>query len=264
MSEEITRLEGVCEKQELAELKILQHALYTTIASYRDDPSAANKRNWDAANAGLTAAVERLTEKYFSNEKEEVFDTLIAAMRWLKERGYKIQKSKLYRDAKNGLIRVQKDGKVRKGEAEAYILRGALKQTEVIDQDKSDMLAAERFAAEVTKIKEQTRAIVLDREIKEGRYILKEKAIMDRVDQLTVLEANFRQVLHINMLDWCYIMGGNPDRVSEATRAADLNFDEMLNALSKSDGFTIEYLQDEAQGEDEIGRHDQEDADGAA
>ncbi|MCK9327400.1 MAG: hypothetical protein M0P69_18045, partial [Bacteroidales bacterium] len=60
----IEALKQKCTEQESAELAILHNARISCLKSYKDDPSAANKRNLDAAASGLDALVARLEALY--------------------------------------------------------------------------------------------------------------------------------------------------------------------------------------------------------
>lgn len=172
---------------------------------------------------------------------EENFKNVAAAGRWLRDQKYKVSRSKVHADAKHGLLRTQPDGTVSRADAESYVVRANLKRDGGLNPEQTEAITARRADAELEKIRQQTKSIVFDREIKEGKYILRDEAIAQRVDQLTVVETHFRQVLHTRMLQWCYTLAGNPDKVPDAVRQADIDLDGMLNALARSESFSIEY-----------------------
>ena len=95
--------------------------------------------------------------------------------------------------------------------AEAYIVRGGLKPAGGIDPDETEAMVLKKARAELEKIEGQKLSIRLDREVKQGKYILRGEAIAQRVDQLTVIETHFRQILHTRMLQWCNALGREPE-----------------------------------------------------
>jgi hypothetical protein len=60
----IDELKTKCTQQEAAELAILHNARIACLKKYKDEPTAAHKRDLDAASSGLDDLVERLSAAY--------------------------------------------------------------------------------------------------------------------------------------------------------------------------------------------------------
>ena len=171
-----------------------------------------------------------------------IFPSLMAALKYLQDQGYAVQKSKLYKDRKDGLIRMEPDGRqVRESEIHSYVVKAGLRKSTGPDPEEMEEHAALKLKAELRKIEEQTKSIIFDRSVKEGKYVLKEAAVRERVDMLTVMEVHFRQIVDVNMVKWCQVLHGDQARVNDAVDLAGADIDEMMNALARSDTFEIEY-----------------------
>ena len=173
---------------------------------------------------------------------ETTFPTLLSALEYLQAEGYDLKKSKLYKDRKDGLIRMEADGKsVRESEIHSYVVKAGLKRKAGYDVEDMEINAARKIKAELVKLEEQTRTIIFDRAVKEGKYVLKNEAILERVDMLTVMEVHFRQIIDVNMVRWCQAMAGDAAKVNDGVVMANADIDAMLDALSRSDTFEIDY-----------------------
>jgi hypothetical protein len=173
------------------------------------------------------------------------FPTLSHVLRFLREKGYKVKKSKLYQDRKKGLIEVRPDGSVSGKAALAYAA-----SLEKEGGDRSDILsenADRKFQAEIHKIVEQTKSITLQREILEGKYIPRTDAIRQRVDQITVIQLNLRSWIDRKAGEWRKFEG--------AEKAFKImihdQLDQVFNDLAKSDNFRVEYFDETEEGDDE-------------
>ena len=113
--QELIKIASEADREELA---ILNGAVETTRKAYADQPTAANKKDWDAARGGLDAAVDRMWRQYFPEARR--FENLMAVVKHLNDKGYKIKKSKAYQDRKKGRIAIQPDGTVLQKDVDRY------------------------------------------------------------------------------------------------------------------------------------------------
>ena len=175
-------------------------------------------------------------------EGATIFPSLMAALQYLQDQGYAVKKSKLYKDRKDGLIRMEPDGRqVRESEIHSYVVKAGLRKNTGPDPEEMEEHAALKLKAELRKIEEQTKSIIFDRSVKEGKYVLKDAAVRERVDMLTVMEVHFRQIVDVNMVKWCQVLHGDQAKVNDAVNLAGADIDDMMNALARSDTFEIEY-----------------------
>jgi hypothetical protein len=237
MDEQIKRLEGVCGKQELAEVKILQHALYTTIGAYRDDPSAVNKRNWDAANSGLAATLARLTEKYFpaAAADAEPLPNLLAAAAFLQADGWKVGKSKLYKDAKAGLVRVNADGTVNEAEAIAYAHKYLKKKLADGGSAAIEDLLREEKEAQVALLKTREEKLRFEKDLAQGLYLLRDDVILETAIKIGVLEAGLKNVVRSRSEEWLHQVGADIARADLLRELVYREIDDLLDAFGNMD-----------------------------
>src|SRR6056297_3378094 len=121
MDEQIQKLFEVVSKSEGEELTILNNAVVKNIKAYRADPSAANKKNWDAAQEGFQARVNELWEKYFySGQSEQKLRNVLQVVEYLRRQNYKISKSAAYKHKKEGKLRPGPDGSFSARAVEKY------------------------------------------------------------------------------------------------------------------------------------------------
>ena len=80
------------------------------------------------------------------NDGQKVFENRIEALRWLKEEGYVLQKSKLYGDVRKGLLKVQKDKTIHLDDLKRYakMLKFAGPPSERVYEGQLKKLALER------------------------------------------------------------------------------------------------------------------------
>ena len=106
---------------ESIELKIFQNAVIKNLSAYQSDPTKSNKINLDAAKEAFENKKNELTHKYFKREnKSGCFESTLQVLHHLYDAGYKISDSKIYRDKKSGLLKVNQDGTVDEAEVRAY------------------------------------------------------------------------------------------------------------------------------------------------
>ena len=253
MNINLTAIDALREKltdAEFERVEALRAGEVAAMQAHKANPTPAALRHWQEASKALAAMLAALGVKDGGdgNEAAAVIGNIADLARWLADEGYcaagrevPIKKSKVYADAKKGAIRAADPGAITVDEAMAYVARAGLQKSQARRDSSIEDLSVRKMRAELLKTEEQTREIVLNREIKAGKYILRDEAIAQRVDQLAVIETHFRQLLHTRMLTWCYVLAGKPDKVPEAVRQADIDMDGLLNALARSESFAIEY-----------------------
>lgn len=100
MLHRVPQLLEVCAQHEQAELTTLHNAVIERMKAYQQHSTAANKKDWDAAKAGLAECVERLTGLYFPKQTTEpegpTFKTKGHAFDWYKVQGGRLEKSAFY------------------------------------------------------------------------------------------------------------------------------------------------------------------------
>lgn len=108
--EQIERIHEKTTPAENKKLDVLQTAYDELLDAYSKDRSAANLKNWQAAEAALGQAIKDLEAKYFA--EDPAFPNIMAVVGFLQEEGYKIKKSTVYQHRDKGLINVEPNGTI--------------------------------------------------------------------------------------------------------------------------------------------------------
>lgn len=167
----------------------------------------------------------------------QVFKSGMAALRFLNDQGYKVSKSKLYKD-KGSLLPQNADGSINAADLLTYA--AGLDKAESRQNPDAARLTVAKQAAEIKKLRESTNTIIFDREVKQGKYILKEEADRQKVDMVSVLEANFRHFFHARMPQICTVLSGAPEKINTAIDATNTWLDELFNQMAAS-AFQVTY-----------------------
>jgi len=148
------------------DLEMLQRAKETAQKNVEKDPSKANLDAFDKASKMLAGCL--------AGDREPALENRLEALKYLQRLGYKIGKTKLYKDVKAGLLRMQSDGSVLEGDVKAYVAKaGLVKPDQAAYEIESSDLVRKKQKREVEKLTAQ----VEEMEIKLG--ILK-KNLLDR------------------------------------------------------------------------------------
>lgn len=170
---------------------------------------------------------------------DQTVRNLLEALGVLKDRGYKIAKSKLYQDKDRGLIRVNADGSVPMSEIDAYITRAALKlkPERVKDVEKYQ---SKKIEAELRN--EKLRGDKLEIEVKKlrGELIEKRDAEERTAEMIGLMDAAPRRLMLLNVVEYVQLVGGDPGKAAIMRNKFDADLDEFVDQLSKTDGIEIE------------------------
>jgi len=158
--ESFEKLIKECPQDQQRKGVLLYNGAATCAAAYQKDPSSASLKNMQAAEAALDEFVSSLKA---SSAERPSFVNKYAVFVSLKEDGLKVGKSKLYKDAEKGLLRVQPDGSVLLSDVELY-KRAYLTPRQKAGGDRHiEDLQKEKLEKEIKKLEEQNAKLVWDR-----------------------------------------------------------------------------------------------------
>jgi hypothetical protein len=159
---------------------------------------------------------------------------------FLRNRGFKVQRTKLYYDIRKGLLRRQPD----KSFSESDVLKYAAKLPRLVDAVDIEKITGQKQKAELEKIKEQTRSIVFDREIKAKKYILRTKVETLQGIKAGVFEAGLKHLLQTNMAEFFMLVGADSKKIQDGVNFWMRNVDGLLNEFARIDEIEVD-LDDE-------------------
>lgn len=166
---------------------------------------------------------------------DDVFVNRLEVLKHLKQRGFKIGKTKLYEDAQAGRLRVQSDGSVKLSDVELY-------EKAYLSEKKSgaeDCLARRKMELEVQRLENQVREQDLDYQKSIGKLIEKDDVEMELASRAAVLEAGLKNMIYVNASDWVHLVGGRPEKVLELAERMVEIVDGLLNEYAQVKTFQV-------------------------
>ena len=205
------RLLTRCTETERAELSTKYNAYIRWLKAYQADSSRNTLAELDAAKRSLTATAKEVEGRIDAAAAEaEPLPHLKATVDFLKNDGWKIAKSKLYADARAGLIKVNTDGTVNEAEAIAYAHR-YLKKIKAAEGEK-DELYRDKAQAELDLLVARAEKTRFETDRERGLYLLKDEVRLQVAVKIGVFEAGFKNAVRINAEDLIHKVGGDPGR----------------------------------------------------
>jgi tRNA splicing endonuclease len=231
---------------------LLYNGAATCATAYQKDPSAASLKNMQAAEAALDEFVSLV--KSASAERPS-FGNKYAVFVSLKEDGLKVGKSKLYKDAEKGLLRVQPDGSVLLSDVELY-KRAYLTPKQKAGSDADiDQLQKEKLELESNRLREQIAKLVWDREKEAGRYLLRSDFEMELAARAAVLETSLRQMAQTKAYDWIAVCKGEHSKAPDMAAMVTAEIGAVLNDYASTERFQVIFVEKE-----NLNREDAKDA----
>ena len=232
--DKIERLQAAAGETDAEEIRVLRNAAADNLKQYESEATAARKRNLDAARAALDEAIERLWPRYFPEDAR--FKNLLEAVRYLKGQGYKIGKSKIYKDRKNKQIRVQEDGSVLKQDADAYsktlqMLGDPLRGLEAIQKRKAEW--------EEKRLEQIVKGLSYEQDIREEKYVLRADAELERANNAGAIFTGISNGLLACARELVEAAGGDPARLTDFVAAMKEELERVANSLSKLEEFEM-------------------------
>jgi len=167
-----------------------------------------------------------------------VFESLLSVCTHLTNSGYKISKSKLYRDRDKGMIRINKDGTVLETEVRAYAATLERKNGDI--GDLSD-IHAQKAQVDVKVREEQYKKLKFARLRDEGKYLPRRDFEAELASRAVVMEAGFRQHYRLNVSRWIALVGGKREKTPEFMEELINGLEAQLAAYSNLDTFLVMY-----------------------
>ncbi|MBU2623428.1 MAG: hypothetical protein KKD92_14040 [Proteobacteria bacterium] len=222
---------------------LLFNGVVSGAAAYQQDSSLSNLKSWQAAEAALDEFIGGISNKSDS----AVFRNRVAVIEYLKKNNIRIGKSKLYKDADFGKLRVQPDGSVLLSDVELYT-RAYLtpKQKTAVNAD-IEALQKEKLEKENQKLDEQIAKLAWDREKEAGRYLLRSDFEMELAARAAVLEMSLRQMAQTKAYDWVAVCRGEHSKAADMAAMVTAEIGTVLNDYATTDSFQVIFIPEESQ-----------------
>lgn len=202
----------------------------------------------NASKAHL-AAFERATKMLddFMSEVQQAtgeayLDNRNAVVRYLKERGFKIGKQKVYDDCKKGILPVSDDGRVLKAAVDLYAKALEVHST---DSAKLGELSEKKLQKEIEKLTVQIDKERHNLEKDQGRFIPREDFEREMAGRAAVFDVGLRHEIRIHVAELIAIVGGEVTKQNAFMDRMNEIIDAQLNTYVQTDTYQVVFLGDE-------------------
>ena len=220
-----------------ADLQVLLDAKQTAEKRVKEDPSTANLTALEKAR-NMVAAYQS-----GQDEPKNIYSNRISAVKALQVQGYKIAKSKFYKDCASGICKMEADGTITEKALENYARhpKAGLKRLDKLEEDKT---SKEKTQTEIEKLKTQVRLLQHDLAIKEGRYISREDFEMELASRWAALKIGVEHMIETKASGWVRLVFGQYDsgRTRLLAEAIQKHFEDQFNQFARMDEFQIEVI----------------------
>lgn len=175
----------------------------------------------------------------------KVFKNLMAVLSYLKGCGFKLQKTKLYNDHTNGLLRVQADGTVYLADVKGYAQNLSKFTGKFATPEERTTVKLE---AEINKLHEQVKALQWTREKDSGKYMLRGDFAREMASRAIVLDVGIRQAMRINAAKLIAAVGGNAELEDALLNEFDIILDEQMNSYASTKTWQVILTADNSEG----------------
>jgi hypothetical protein len=222
---------------------LLFNGMTTCAVAYQKEPSSAKLRDWQKAEAALEEFVSGIEA---AKAEKPSFKNKIAVARYIKDQGVKIGKSKLYKDAESGKLRVQADGSVLLADADLYIRAyGTPRQKAGVNQD-IEALQAARLELENRKLEKQIEKMEFDQRVATGEYMLRSDFEMEVATRAAVLDTALRQMVAAKTYEWIMISKGDAGMAREVAAIINVEIDKLLNDYVAVENYHVVFVTDDS------------------
>jgi len=214
------------------DLKILIKAKNEAQIRVNSDPSRGNLDALEKAS--------KMLADFLAGDKEPAFENLLRVKEHLNRLGYKVGKSKIYKDRKDGLIRIEADGTVKEASVKAYIRKANLENlTEKAAADQGPSVLVQKAEKELEKLHEQIEDLRFKRSVAQGDYIPRTDFEMELAARAAVLDTGLRHLVHSSLGNWVALMDGDPKKIPLLLRRINDDLDEKFNEFATMQMFHV-------------------------
>lgn len=212
-------------------IEILAKARNEAVKRVEDDPTAENL-------AALEKATKMLADLSGAGPEPSLKNRL-EVMKHLRREGFKIGKTKLYKDASEGLLRIQPDGSVLEKDIDRYVRISGLKKPAEISDAELQLLQKKKNEMEVEKLTQQVSDLKFKQCVARGLYIPRAEFEMEMAGRAGALDAGLRHRFMSECRDLVDAVSGDVSLVPILQEMLGRMLDEALNEYASMDNFQV-------------------------
>lgn len=164
------------------------------------------------------------------------FKSLYTVLNHLKESGFKISKSAIYRAKDKGQIRINPDGTVLESEVRGYA--GNLERVEGNIGNLND-IHARKASKETELLDERIAKVRFENEKEGGKYILRTDFEAELAARTVILESGFRHQYNMKAGEWIALVNGKIEKSADFLQELNAALDEQLNSYATIKTFQV-------------------------
>jgi hypothetical protein len=203
-----------------------------------DQPSA---KNIDAFNKASQMLEAHLAKADSSAPASAGFKTVDMALAHLKEKGWKVSRSKIFADAGSGMLKRQADGSILAPDLDRYVVEARLKLAGAAPKDGGEMakLKIRQTKAEIREREAKASLAEMSEREKAGELISREEADIQMAMAVTILRAQLRAFLSGAAPEIVHIVGGDPKKMDALLDLLTGKTNDFFNGFSKKQEFRV-------------------------
>lgn len=171
---------------------------------------------------------------------QQIFPTLADVLDYLKDAGWRVTRTSLYRHQGEGKIRPGDDGKYQVKDVDRYAKTWLKrKETGRRVKDALDNLQTQKLEKENKRLDLENEIKEMERDKKRGLLISRDLIELELAGRAGVLEAGLRHWIQSKCFTWVRMVNGDSGRVGELTSLMLSELDEHLNSYAEPIDYTL-------------------------
>jgi hypothetical protein len=205
--------------------------------AYKNTPTAATLRDYEASQMALAKYAEQISAK---DASERPFTTIADVLDYLKNDGWRVTKTSLYRHQKEGKLLPRPDGTYHPKDVEKYA-RTWLKQQSTGKRvnEKMDELQRKKLEMELDGLELQKKRNQLSYERDLGRFVRREDMEIELATRAGILDAGLKHWVKSHAAEWIRVVDGNMQKIGELISQMNRELDEHINSYATSTEYDV-------------------------
>ena len=234
--EKVKKLLEVADEQDQVTLKVLHNAVVKCIKDYQTESTSARLNDWQKAESALEQHLVLLSGKYLGSSP--TLSNALAVAEYLKDQGWKVRKSAVYKHKKEGKLRCGADGTYLISEVDRYA-QTYLKRADGSAPDKLEKLQQEKLHAEIEKTKAQARHWTMKAEVFTGAYVPKDLFEGELAKRAAVFRNDLETFARAEASEIVSRAAGSADTISDLIEWLLGRFESFLARYSEERTFKV-------------------------
>ena len=210
----------------------------------KDDPSRANI---EAFNKATRALEDHLYKSDAGSSIDQISKNVDSALKRLKERGWKISRSKIFADASSGLLKRQSDGSILAADLDRYVVEARLRLSSDAPNADSEMarLKIQQTKAEIREREARADMAEIERNKKLEQLISREDADMEMALAVTILKSSLRNFFGTTLPEIVHIANGDPKQQDALMDFLSGAMNDFFNGFARKREFHVQESDDD-------------------